>query len=223
MKPTSAVTCALLLGCLCSAPRSAAAQTPREQAGVLFDQASDLFSRGMYLDALKRFRQARRLYASFKIDLNIGATLDAMGRRTEAAVYFERFLVNAAEAPPEIIKAATSRLGELRNKLGRVKVSCLVEGATVVVDRKAVGRVPLDYGLYDMAGNVGEWCHDWYQDDLGTSPVTDPFGASAGSRRVVRGGSWFCQAESLRAANRFDRIPPNMKQVFTGFRVVRTR
>ena len=148
MKTLRAAACVATLACLCCCPRGAAAETGKEQAKVLFKKASELFDRGMYLDALQRFRQARALYPSFKIDLNIGATLDAMGRRTEAAVYFEKFLVNAAKAPPEIIKAATKRLGELRNKLGRVKVTCLVVGATVMVNHKAVGRIPLELAVY---------------------------------------------------------------------------
>ena len=46
------------------------------------------------------------------------------------------------------------------------------------------------WGLYDMHGNVGEWCLDWWQNNLGTSSVTDPKGASSGSYRLVRGGCW---------------------------------
>ena len=46
------------------------------------------------------------------------------------------------------------------------------------------------WGLYDMHGNVAEWCLDWWQQYLGTSAVTDPKGASSGSYRTVRGGSW---------------------------------
>ena len=46
------------------------------------------------------------------------------------------------------------------------------------------------WGLYDMHGNVGEWCLDWWQKNLGNSSVTDPKGADSGAYRLVRGGCW---------------------------------
>lgn len=55
----------------------------------------------------------------------------------------------------------------------------------------AVGcYLPNSWGIYDMHGNVAEWCLDWYQGDLGGSAVTDPKGPSSGSMRIVRGGCY---------------------------------
>ena len=59
---------------------------------------------------------------------------------------------------------------------------------------------PNNWGLYDMHGNVWEWCLDWYQSSLGTSAVTDPKGAASGSDRVLRGGSWGNRAQHCRSA-----------------------
>ncbi len=143
------VVTGILIISLTLAGREAGAQpSARDRAATLFNEAASLFERGMYLDALKKFRQARAVYPSFKIDLNIGATLDIMGRRTEAAQYFERFLVNADKAPPAIISAARKRLEQLRQKLARLKVTCLVDGAVVRANGRSVGRTPVELSSY---------------------------------------------------------------------------
>lgn len=57
----------------------------------------------------------------------------------------------------------------------------------------AVGSFPANgYGLYDMAGNVWEWCRDWYRPGYDAAPVRDPQGPSSGSERVQKGGSFLC-------------------------------
>ena len=63
-----------------------------------------------------------------------------------------------------------------------------------------------DWGLYDMGGNVWEWCADWYG-DYPTEEITNPLGAVEGSSRVVRGGSWFFDDEDCRAAFRRCFVP----------------
>jgi formylglycine-generating enzyme required for sulfatase activity len=58
-----------------------------------------------------------------------------------------------------------------------------------------------ELGLYDMSGNVWEWCQDWYG-SYSSGAQTNPTGALRGSNRVDRGGSWFSYARSCRGANR---------------------
>jgi formylglycine-generating enzyme required for sulfatase activity len=86
---------------------------------------------------------------------------------------------------------------------------------------KDVGSYPANpFGLYDISGNVWEWCHDGYGAYPGGS-VNNPTGALSGSSRVVRGGDWFYSATYCRSAFRGFRFPPDVRDDFIGFRVVR--
>jgi formylglycine-generating enzyme required for sulfatase activity len=76
------------------------------------------------------------------------------------------------------------------------------------------------WGLYDMAGNVWEWCNDNYTASLGTSAVIDPWGAASGGP-VFRGGSWSGAPQVLRAATRLLNFP-TYRLSYLGFRCVRT-
>ncbi len=81
------------------------------------------------------------------------------------------------------------------------------------------------WGLYDMSGNVSEWCWDWYSSGYYGSqpdPDSDPTGASSGSDRVYRGGSWFLDARHCRSARRRG-IYPGYRSSTHGFRVSRSR
>ena len=81
---------------------------------------------------------------------------------------------------------------------------------------------PNAWGLFDMHGNVWEWCSDWYGEDYyANSPDTDPAGPDAGVYKVLRGGCWYYDAALCRSAYRYY-ITPVFRNSDNGFRLART-
>ena len=78
---------------------------------------------------------------------------------------------------------------------------------------------PNGLGLYDMSGNVWEWCLDWYSNKYNVNDTTNPTGPSSGSVRVLRGGSWLYAARSCRVSDRLYNSP-SFSDYLMGFRVV---
>jgi formylglycine-generating enzyme required for sulfatase activity len=84
--------------------------------------------------------------------------------------------------------------------------------------REVGGKQPNAWGLYDMLGNVNQWCGDWHAGKLPGGSVTDPSGPPSGTKRVNRGGGWYYYAVDCRASYRNGNEPGYRSNVI-GFRV----
>jgi formylglycine-generating enzyme len=87
---------------------------------------------------------------------------------------------------------------------------------------KPVGSyAPNGYELYDMSGNVWEWCSDWYDANYyNKRPSRNPTGSISGTSRVLRGGSWYWGPYGVRVATRL-RLMPGRRSSYLGFRCAR--
>jgi formylglycine-generating enzyme required for sulfatase activity/predicted Ser/Thr protein kinase len=109
-----------------------------------------------------------------------------------------------------------------KKKFGWEKLKCFPHDDGHRVTAPAGSFKPNAFGLYDMLGNVMEWCLDWYK-EYPTGHVTDPQGPERGRARVVRGGAWFDESWKCRSAFRDWNLPMNRLNNGIGFRVVLVR
>ena len=86
--------------------------------------------------------------------------------------------------------------------------------------KPVAGKAANAFGMYDMSGNVWEWCNDWYG-SYAVGNATDPAGPSSGSYRVLRGGNWNSGSNYCRSSDRFV-LDPDYRGGNVGFRVART-
>ncbi len=93
-------------------------------------------------------------------------------------------------------------------------------GGNSAYETSPVGlKLPNELGLYDMSGNVWEWCHDWHEDYPKVSSLVDPTGPLEGSHRTLRGGSWGYEPACCRLTRR-DGLTPAHRYCDLGFRIV---
>lgn len=120
-----------------------------------------------------------------------------------------RSRATAVLAPTEAEWEYAARAGTTDRYLGEKleEIAWFVHSSDVnrsAGEERSVGlKRPNRWGVYDMLGNVWEWCNDWYAKDYYThSPRIDPQGPSTGTEKICRGGSWNSSAKSLRASRR---------------------
>ncbi len=80
-------------------------------------------------------------------------------------------------------------------------------------------KLPNQLGIYDMSGNLWEWCWDWYG-DYSPNAQTNPSGSESGIERIRRGGNWGYDAYNCRVSNRYD-YDPSTSSLINGFRLTR--
>lgn len=118
-------------------------------------EGNRLYGAGEYEAALKQFRAAHLLVKDVKLQVNMGFTLERLGRIPEAAVCFERFLLHRdAAGYPTQAGVVRKRLDRIRRRLGQVVVQCREPGASVTLEGRDVGRTPLGHRLYVWPGRA---------------------------------------------------------------------
>ncbi len=123
--------------------------------------------------------------------------------------------------PTEAEWEYAARSGTTGNYAGYLDAMAWYDGNSGYSTHDAATKQANAWGLYDMHGNVWEWCQDWYEAGYyAKSPASDPVGPASGSNRVGRGGGWGSAAGYLRSADRSSGAP-SKRRGDLGFRLLR--
>jgi formylglycine-generating enzyme required for sulfatase activity len=129
---------------------------------------------------------------------------------------------DAFRLPSEAEWEYACRAGSMDDRYGDLDAIAWYESNSGNTIHPVGQKQPNSWGLYDMLGNVFEWCQDWFDEKYyQNSPIIDPSGPSAGANRVLRGGCFGFYAEFIRSAFRFS-DDPSTRNINFGFRLART-
>lgn len=143
----------------------------------------------------------------------------------------QTFILQLNELTGEQFRLPTEAEWEYAARGGRLGKGCQYSGSDTLdnvawyIDNSDGTTHPVatkqanELGLYDMSGNVLEWCQDWFA-NYGSAAQTNPAGPASGSRRVYRGGGWYSNAADSRVAHR-DYFAPTGHSMVLGFRLAR--
>jgi len=147
---------------------------------------------------------------------NVSCNWEANGYRLPTEAEWE-YACKAGTTTDTYLGNIFVSLCEFDSILNSIGWYCGNSGVTKEVGKK----FPNAFGLYDIIGNVTEWCWDWYNNTYYVSSDSiDPKGAEYGSSRSLRGGSWFNYASYTRSSTRYGHTPETVKNN-CGFRIVR--
>jgi hypothetical protein len=152
----------------------------KAQAQALLGQGTKLYQQGDVADALEKFQAAYAAFPSPKLMFNIGQANRDLSRPVEALEAFEKFLVGAVDASPEMIADARKSVAQLQKKLGRIQVACESAGAEVSVDGKSVGVAPLPDLIWVTPGR-----HQVTAKHASAAPAIEDVDVTAGSVGTV--------------------------------------
>ena len=125
-----------------SAQDAAQIEARRGAARAKLVEGDGLLKQGSYIEALGAFKEAYALFPSPKIHYNFGLALKGMGRNAEAMEAFDRFLAEANDASPDARARAVASRNDLLTRVGVVRVTAEVDGASILIDGREHGRTP---------------------------------------------------------------------------------
>ena len=142
----------VVLALLAQSAHPTATPEAKAKAQQLLKEGAQFYENGGLAEALEKFNQAYKEYASPKLLFNIGQASRDLGRLAEAMDAFEQFVAEATDAPEDMTTEAKKSIDELVPKLGRLRIQCATPGTEISVDGKQVNTPKLQRLIWVIPG-----------------------------------------------------------------------